>query len=114
MSKFNRSRTTNDPLRVRAPGRSARSRRLRDLFRGYMAKLDQDDPIAQAAALTAAELRVGAEDARARLLAGQPCAEDVVRLENAARRAERDVAALVPEKKAWWEQETEDDQENDS
>ena len=51
---------------------------------------------------------------RARLLAGQPCAEDVVQLENAARRAERDVAALVPEKKAWWEQETEDDQENDS
>jgi hypothetical protein len=47
-----------------------------------------DDPVAQENAMTAAELKHAAAAVRAALLAGAGNAEDVVRLENAANRAE--------------------------
>jgi hypothetical protein len=87
---INRSRLTNDPLRVRADGRTPQGRRLRDLFRSYMVGLNNPvDPATQASVLAAAELMVAAEAARARLLAGQGDVDQVVRLENLSGRAVR-------------------------
>ena len=84
-------------LKSRAPRATARGRHLRRLFRSYMAKLTLGDPLHQAAAMRTAELVVAAEDMRARLLAGDTSAEEAVtRLENAARRAERDLVPLIP------------------
>ena len=69
-----------------------------------MAKLTPGDPLHQAAAMRAAELTVAAEEMRARLLAGDTTAEEAVtRLENAARRAERDLARLIPKPLTWLE-----------
>jgi hypothetical protein len=48
-----------------------------------------DDALVQANVLAAVELRVAAEHARARLLGGEGDADEVVRLEGAAARAER-------------------------
>lgn len=83
------SATTNDPLAARTDRNTARGRRIADLFRGYMAALDNpSDAITQANVLTAAELKVAAEDARKRLLNGEGAdVDDLVRLENAASRA---------------------------
>lgn len=100
-AKLNRSRTTNDPLAVRASGNTRTGRRIRDLYRAMMAKIGStDDVIIQADVLAAAELKVAAEDARSRLLAGEIVDPDhVVRLEGAAARAERKLAKYaVPAK----------------
>jgi hypothetical protein len=101
-------------VRERAPS-TAQGRRVRLLYRAFIAPLKADDPVHQAAAMSAAELTVAAEDARARLLAGDPSAEQqVVRLENTARRAKFDLAELTPKPTSWWQQqqhETDDDGE---
>ena len=90
-------------LRERTPNDAKQGRRIRSLYRSFMAPLIADDPTHQAAALAAAELIVAAEDARRRLLEGDPAAESaVVRLENAARRAKLDLTALKPEPTSWW------------
>jgi hypothetical protein len=92
-------------LSIRAPRRTPQGRRIRCLFRSYVAKLDADNPLHQAAALRAAELTVAAEDVRASQLGGNSSAEEAVtRLENAARRAERDLIPLIPKPTTWWEQ----------
>jgi hypothetical protein len=87
----NRAAMTNDPL-VRADGRRPQGRRLRDLYRSYLASLG--NPVdtgtgTQAAILTASELVVAAEAARTTLLAGEGDVDQVVRLENLAARALR-------------------------
>jgi hypothetical protein len=88
---INRSRLTNDPLRVRADGRTSQGRRLRDFFRSYMVALNNSiDPAAQASVLAAAELMVAAETARAQLLAGHGDVDQVV--ENLSGRAVRKLA----------------------
>jgi hypothetical protein len=61
----NRSAMTNDPLAGRANPRTARGRRVRDLFRSLVARLPDRDPVAEAQALKIAELTVLAEAARA-------------------------------------------------
>jgi hypothetical protein len=92
-------------LRERAPRDTEQGRRIRGLYRTFIAPLVADDPTHQAAALAAAELTVAAEDARKRLLDGDPAAESaVVRLENSARRAKLDLITLKPEPLSWWEQ----------
>jgi hypothetical protein len=86
----NRAAMTNDPLRVRADGRTPQGRRIRDLFRAWhMAMGRPSDPTVQALVLTAAELTVAAETARAALLAGTGDVDAVVRLENLASRSVR-------------------------
>jgi hypothetical protein len=81
------SRTTNNPLR-RANGNTAQGRRVRDLYRGYMAVLGSPgDPATAALVLAAAELVVSAEKARADLLAGQGDLNSVIRIENLSNRA---------------------------
>jgi hypothetical protein len=85
-----RSRITNDPTGARCNRSTAAGRRLADLLRGFLAEMGNPTSIvAQSAALQAAELTVAAEDARARLLAGQGDADQVVRLQNLAQRAVR-------------------------
>jgi hypothetical protein len=87
---INRSKLTNNPLRVRADGRTPQGRRLRDLFRSYHGALGRpSEPAVQAAILAAAELMVAAETARAALLAGTGDIDQVVRLENLSGRAVR-------------------------
>jgi hypothetical protein len=91
-------------IKSRAPRATPQGRRIRSLFRKHMAKLTPGDPLHQAAAMRAAELTVAAEEMRARLLAGDTTAEEAVtRLENAARRAERDLAPLIPKPLTWLE-----------
>jgi hypothetical protein len=92
-------------LRKRAPNDTEQGRRIRALYRQFMEPLVADNPVHQAGAMAAAELTVAAEDARARLLAGDPAAEEaVVRLENTCRRARLDLVELKPEPLSWWEQ----------
>jgi hypothetical protein len=87
---INRSKLTNNPLKVRADGRTPQGRRLRDLFRSYHQTLGRpSEPAVQAAILAAAELMVAAETARAALLAGTGDVDQVVRLENLSGRAVR-------------------------
>jgi hypothetical protein len=62
----NRSAMTNDPLAGRANPRTARGRRVRDLFRSLVARLPERDPVAEAQALRIAELTALAEAARAK------------------------------------------------
>jgi hypothetical protein len=101
-------------LTARAPRKTTQGRRIRSLFRAYMARLKPGDPLHQAAAMRAAELVVSAEEMRARLLAGDTSAEEAVtRLENAARRAERDLAPLIPEPLSWWQQRQLEEQESE-
>jgi hypothetical protein len=91
-------------LAIRAPRSTPQGRRIRRLFRRFIAKLNADDPLHQSAALRAAELVIAAEEMRARLLAGDTATEEAVtRLENAARRAERDLAPLIPKPLTWLE-----------
>jgi hypothetical protein len=93
-----RSRITNRLLAERAPWRTKRGRRIRDLWAGYMAALQPGNVVHEAAALEAAELKVACEDARARLLAGDAEAEEgLTRLQNAARRAVEDISSMRPE-----------------
>jgi hypothetical protein len=74
---------------------------VRDLFRAFMARLDADDVVAQAAALRAAELTVTAEDIRGRITDGDfNLAEQLVRVENMVERATRAVAKLAEAKPA--------------
>jgi hypothetical protein len=86
-----RSRTTTKPVAVRANQNTRRGRRLADLFHALMDRVGcPTDVMVQADVLRAAELRVAAEDLRAKVLAGEPCEPDaLVRLENLAGRAER-------------------------
>jgi hypothetical protein len=81
-----RSATTNKPLR-RANGNTAAGRRIRDLYRAFIAGVSNPDDACRAQVLAAAELQVLAENARAELLAGQGDIEQIVRLENLANRA---------------------------
>lgn len=84
-----RSRVSNDPFTRNNAG-TARGRRVNDLLRSYLrAMSNRSNCFAQADALRAAELMVAAEEARAKLLAGDGDADAVVRLENLAARAVR-------------------------
>jgi hypothetical protein len=83
------SRTTNRPLKGRVNRRTAKGRRIADVYHAYLAALgNPTDAIMQANVLTAAELKVAAEEARKRLLDGNGDADALVRLENLAHRAE--------------------------
>jgi hypothetical protein len=95
-----RSKTTSDPMGVRANGNTKRGRRIRDLFRALLDRIGcPDDVLARADVLRAAELKVAAEDLRARVLAGQPCEpNELVRLENLADRAARRLSKYGPAK----------------
>jgi hypothetical protein len=105
-TKSNISATTNNPL-VRADGRSAQGRRVRDLFRSYCSQLgNPTDAATQAGVLAAAELIVAAEAARANLLAGRGDINAVVRVENLAARALRRLdlgKPVAPHKKSFIE-----------
>jgi hypothetical protein len=99
--KRQRSATTNDPLSTRTDRNTAAGRRIADLYRAYIAAMGgTTDTIHQANALAAAELKVTAEDARKRMLDGGGDADQLVRLENLAHRAERKLGiqpgAVVP------------------
>jgi hypothetical protein len=99
--RVRRSRTTSDPIRARHKATTSRGLRVRDLFRAFMARLDADDVVAQAAALRAAELTVTAEDIRGRITDGDfNLAEQLVRVENMVERATRAVAKLAEAKPA--------------
>jgi hypothetical protein len=87
---LNRAAVTNDPLRVRADGRTPQGKRIRDLYRSYWEAIGRpSNPAIQAAVLAASELMVAAEGARAQFLAGRGDVEQIVRLENLALRAVR-------------------------
>jgi hypothetical protein len=94
------SKTTNRPLKGRVDRNTAKGRRVADLFHAYLNALGSPtDAIVQSNALTAAELKVAAEEARKALLDGNGDAEQLVRLENLAHRAERRLgikAAIKP------------------
>jgi hypothetical protein len=84
-----RSRTTNNP-NSRSNQSTAAGRRLNDLIRGFLQEMgNPTNIVAQAAAISAAELTLAAEDARAKLLAGNGDPDQVVRLENLAHRTVR-------------------------
>jgi hypothetical protein len=74
-------------MRARASGRTSGGRRVRDLYRAYLAGVSNPDDACRAQVLAAAELMVAAENARAELLAGAADIEQIVRLENLANRA---------------------------
>jgi hypothetical protein len=68
---------------------------VNDLFRAYTRKLPDDDVAAQETAWRAAELTVIAEDLRAKIIAGTVAPDaELIRTENAAARARREVARL--------------------
>ena len=84
-----RSATTNKPLR-RVNGNTAAGRRVRDLYRAFLAAMSRADTIAQASALNAAELAVAVEQARLAAARGEAVDIDaLVRLSNLADRAVR-------------------------
>lgn len=62
----NRAAVTNNPVGVRANPRTARGRRVRDLYLALVERLSDRDPVAEAQALKIAELVTLAEEARAR------------------------------------------------
>jgi hypothetical protein len=84
-----RAATTNRP-QARIDGNSATGRRIRDLYRALMKRLDNPtDIVVQADVLALAELKTVAEAARLRLLEGtDKRSDECVRLENLVRRAE--------------------------
>jgi hypothetical protein len=90
-ASVNRSAATNRPS-SRWQLKTARGRRCRDLFKGYMSQLNNptDDPTV-ALVVAAAESIVLAEDARQACLAGMTGvnAELMIRCENSAARALR-------------------------
>jgi hypothetical protein len=75
---------------ARLNGRSAAGKRIRDLFRALMTRLNQPtDPLIVADCLALVELKTAAEIARANLLEGKvSSSNELVRLENLVRRAE--------------------------
>jgi hypothetical protein len=81
----------------RLNGRSAAGKRIRDLFKALMKRLNQPtDPLIVADCLALVELKTAAEIARANLLEGKvSSSNELVRLENLVRRAEVRVG-LVP------------------
>jgi hypothetical protein len=81
-------------LSERASRKTESGRRVRVLYRGFISKLNPHDPVHQAVAMEAAELKLASEELRKRLLAGEPCSDDVVRVQNAANRAARAVADM--------------------
>jgi hypothetical protein len=89
---------TRQLLAERAPYRTASGRRIRTLYRCFVAKLDADDPIHVALALRAAETLVAAEQARTKLLQApdftKELEESVTRLDNVSRRAAEELAPL--------------------
>lgn len=104
--KPRRGRLTGNPMLTRANGNSARGKRLRDLYAAFEGKLtDPNDVVGRAAALRAAELTATAEDIRESIRAVDlkdanadtikqlaTLADQLVRIENLADRAERRVA----------------------
>jgi hypothetical protein len=84
-----RSAVTARP-EARLNGNSPAGRRVRDLYRGLMKRLNQPaDVTVQAAVLALSELLTAAENARADLLNGKvSSSNELVRLENLVRRAE--------------------------
>jgi hypothetical protein len=86
-----RSQITNNPLRARTDRNTARGRRVADLYTALMEALGNPaNTLVQANVIAAAELRVACEDARKRVLEGGSAdADQLVRLENLAHRAER-------------------------
>jgi hypothetical protein len=91
-ARRNRPRVSRnvDPLVGRVNGNTITGRRIRQRWRAYLAALgNPTDPLVRAAAADAAELKIAAEDGRAALRAGKGDADQVVRMENAADRAER-------------------------
>jgi hypothetical protein len=103
-----RARLTSNPMLVRATGHSGRSKRLRDLFEAFAAKLKPDDVIGRAAALRAAELVAMAEDIRETIRAVDltkanadllkhlaSLVEEAVRIENLSDRASRHLRQLT-------------------
>jgi hypothetical protein len=91
-----RSAVTARP-EARLNGNSPAGRRVRDLFKALMTRLDNPTDITiQAAVLALSELLTAAENARADLLEGKvSSSNELVRLENLVRRAEARVG-LVP------------------
>lgn len=83
-----RSSVTRSPA-TRIDGRSAAGKRIRDLFRALMVRLNEPaDIMVQADILALAELKTAAEVARVRLLEKGQNSNECVRLENLTRRAE--------------------------
>jgi hypothetical protein len=98
--KANRSAMKNNLLATRANGRTARGRRVRDLFRGLLARLGPGphDVVVESHALRCAELVAIAEDLRARLASQEPRPDminAVTRIESTARRAAADFAKIA-------------------
>lgn len=90
--RHGQAKLTTRPLTVRAPGNTATGKRIRDLYRAFMAAMGEPvDAVSQAAVLRACELMTAAETARAALLAGQGDIDQVVKLEGSARRAVADL-----------------------
>jgi hypothetical protein len=101
LKNANRSAMTNDLLASRANARTARGRRIRDLFKGLLARVGAGphDVVTEAHALRVAELVVACEDIRAGLAGkvldvGQVNA--ITRLESTAARAERAFLKAAP------------------
>jgi hypothetical protein len=94
-----RARTTNDPL-SRNSRATARGRRIADVFRAYMQRMTDRSSFAQTDALAAAELKVDAEDVRARRAAGTASIDEVVKAERLVRHAERKLGLDRPQQAA--------------
>jgi hypothetical protein len=93
-----RARRTNDPL-ADINMNTARGRRTADLVRAYMrAAGNPKEPERQATVITAAELQVLAEEARAAALAGTGTVDldQVIRVQGAADRAVRRLGIKPP------------------
>lgn len=85
-------------LAERAARKSPQGRRVRLLFKTYLARLGQGphDHVIQAGAIRAAELAVMCEHLRSKALAGEAVGvNDITRLELTARRAESDLFGKV-------------------
>jgi hypothetical protein len=97
-----RAKLTNNPAGAGRHGQSAEGRRVRDLYRAFVAQLgNPTDAGVQAAVLAAAENVVIAEQVRALFLAGAPAvsASDVVRAESTSNRSQRRLGLHKPAQK---------------
>jgi hypothetical protein len=92
-----RSAMTNRPLHKRANGNSAIGRRVRDLYRAFMARLGNPaDPISQARVLNAAELTVALEQQRLAAARGEPVdLTQLVKLSNLVARTLRALGLTI-------------------
>jgi hypothetical protein len=89
LPRFQRARTTNNPLR-RVRGVTADGRRIRDLFLSFMGALGNPrNAVVQARVLAAVQLVVKAEIEGAKIIAEDGDPNELVRLQNAADRAMR-------------------------